>query len=152
KALYREARDRLGEVNARLQENLTGLTVIKAFAKEKYEAGRFRQAAERHLHKHFRAITAHTTILSAMPFIGFLANMHTVGYGAWLVPHGQFTVGGLLAYRGYWWQLFSPINSLATINELIQRGRAAGSRVFELLDAPESVTDAPDSRPLVLEP
>src|SRR5262249_14508252 len=46
KALYRETRDRLGEINARLQENLTGLTLIKAFAKERYEAGRFRAVAE----------------------------------------------------------------------------------------------------------
>ncbi len=47
KAIYRQARDRLGEVNARLQENLTGLTLIKAFAKERYETERFQGVARR---------------------------------------------------------------------------------------------------------
>jgi len=152
KALYRQARDRLGEVNARLQENLTGLTLIKAFAKEAYEANRFRQVSERYLHTNFRAIAARNTFFPAVRFIGFFSNILSVGYGAWLVLHGEFTVGGLVAYRGYWWQLFSPINSLATINELLQRANAAGARVFELLDAPESVADAPNAVPLVLTP
>jgi ABC-type multidrug transport system fused ATPase/permease subunit len=150
KALYRQARDRLGEVNARLQENLTGLTLIKAFAKERYEAGRFRAVAERYLQTNFRAIVARNTFFPAVRFIGFFSNILSVGYGGWLVLHGEFTIGGLLAYRGYWWQLFSPINSLATINELLQRANAAGARVFELLDAEESLTDAPDATRLQL--
>jgi ABC-type multidrug transport system fused ATPase/permease subunit len=108
--------------------------------------------AERYLQTNFRAIAARNTFFPAVRFVGFLSNILSVGYGAWLVLQGQFTVGGLIAYRGYWWQLFSPINSLATINELLQRARAAGSRVFELLDAPESVQDARDARPLVIPP
>ena len=145
KAIYRQARDRLGEVNARLQENLTGLTLIKAFAKERYETERFQGVARGYMQTNFRAIFARNTFFPAVRFIGFFSNILSVGYGAFLVLHGQFTVGGLVAYRGYWWQLFSPINSLATINELLQRANAAGARVFELLDAPESVTDSPDA-------
>ncbi len=151
KALYRETRDRLGEVNARLQENLTGLTLIKAFAKERFESGRFGEVADRYLKANFRAILARNSFFPTVRFIGFFSNILSVGYGAWLVLHGQFTVGGLVAYRGYWWQLFSPINSLATINELLQRANAAGARVFELLDAPESITDAPDAIALQLD-
>lgn len=151
KALYREARDRLGEVNARLQENLTGLTLIKAFAKEVYEASRFQLVSERYLQTNNRAILARNTFFPAVRFVGFFSNILSVGYGAWLVMHGQFTVGGLVAYRGYWWSLFSPIGSLATINELLQRANAAGARVFELLDAPESVTDAPNAGTLTID-
>ena len=150
KAIYREARDRLGEVNARLQENLSGLTLIKAFAKERYETERFEGVTRNYMQTNFRAIFARNTFFPAVRFIGFFSNILSVGYGAFLVLNGQFTVGGLVAYRGYWWQLFSPINSLATINELLQRANAAGARVFELLDAPESVTDAPDATALTL--
>lgn len=71
-----------------------------------------------------------------------------VGMGAWFVVRGTFTIGGLVAYRGYWWQLYSPIDTLATVNELLQRAVASGSRVFELLDAEESVEDAPDATQL----
>lgn len=51
---------------------------------------------------------------------------------------------------GYWWPLFAPINQLATINEMLQRAQAAGARVFEVLDAPELIRDAPDAKPLRL--
>jgi ATP-binding cassette subfamily B protein len=150
KAIYRESRDRLGEVNSRLQENLNGLALIKAFAKERYEHGRFRETARRYLQTNFRAILARNIFFPAVRFVGFFSNIVSIGYGAWLVLHGQFSVGGLVAYRGYWWQLFMPINQLATINELLQRAQAAGARVFELLDEPESVLDLPDAHSLDL--
>ena len=150
KAIYRESRDRLGEVNSRLQENLSGLALIKAFAKEETESVRFQNTARRYLQTNFRAILARNLFFPAVRFVGFFSNIVSIGYGAWLVLHGQFSVGGLVAYRGYWWQLFQPINQLATINELLQRAQAAGARVFELLDEPESVQDAPDATTLDL--
>ncbi|HLJ55819.1 MAG TPA: ABC transporter ATP-binding protein, partial [Chthonomonadaceae bacterium] len=150
KSIYRESRDRLGEVNARLQENLNGLALIKAFAKERSESARFGVTARRYLETNFRAILARNLFFPAVRFVGFFSNIISIGYGAWLTLHGQFTVGGLVAYRGYWWQLFQPINQLATINELLQRAQAAGARVFELLDEPESIVDAPDAAVLQL--
>jgi ABC-type multidrug transport system fused ATPase/permease subunit len=148
KALYRATRDRLGDVSARLQENLQGLVVVKAFAREAAEAARFRATTEEYRAVQVRAVNARTAFIPAVQFIGFLSNVLAVGVGAWLILQGRFTVGGLVAYRGYWWQLYSPVQSLAQINELIQRGVAAGSRVFELLDEPISVADAPDAADL----
>jgi ABC-type multidrug transport system fused ATPase/permease subunit len=148
KAIYKGVRDRLGDVNARLQENLNGMALIKAFAKEPYESARFREATERYMRVNFGAIRARNLFFPGVRFVGFLSNIIAVGYGAWLTVHGQFTVGGLVAYRGYWWPLFQPINQLATINEMLQRAQAAGRRVFHLLDEPESVTDRPDAAEL----
>ncbi|MBW3625015.1 MAG: ABC transporter ATP-binding protein/permease [Armatimonadetes bacterium] len=150
KALYRETRDRLGEVSARLQENLTGLALIKAFAKEPYESGLFREATREYMQTNYRAINARTLFFPAVHFVGFISNLLSIGLGAWLVLQGRFTVGGLVAYRGYWWPLFAPINQLATINEMLQRAQAAGSRVFEILDDVETVSDAPDAQELRL--
>lgn len=145
KAIYRESRDRLGALNARLQENLTGLALIKSFAREKEELVRFQETAEKYKETNFRAILARNTFFPLVRFVGFFSNILSIGFGAYLTLHGQFTVGGLVAYRGYWWQLFAPINQLATINELLQRAQAAGSRVFELIDSEESVVDAPNA-------
>jgi len=145
KQLYRAARDRLGDVSARLQENLTGLVVIKAFARERAEAARFRAATEEYRQVQVRAVNARTVFFPMVQFVGFISNVLAVGVGAWLILQGRFTVGGLVAYRGYWWQLYSPVQQLAQINDLIQRGAAAGGRVFELLDEEVSVADAPDA-------
>jgi ABC-type multidrug transport system fused ATPase/permease subunit len=145
KQLYRAARDRLGDVSARLQENLLGLIVVKAFAMESLEANRFRSATEEYREVQFRAVNARTVFFPMVQFVGFLSNVLAVGLGAWLILKGRFTVGGLVAYRGYWWQLYSPVQSLAQINDLIQRGSAAGSRVFEILDEKITVADAADA-------
>src|SRR5438045_2343646 len=61
---------------------------------------------------------------------------------------GGFTVGTLLLFRAYWWRLFGPIQTLARVNDMIQRASAAGRRVFEILDAPEELPDNPDAKPL----
>ncbi len=152
RSLYRQTRDRLGDVNARLQENLSGITLIKAFAREKYELGRFSTAADLYKQANYRSIRARNTFFPAVRFVGFFSNVLSVGFGAYLVMKGQFTVGGLVAYRGYWWQLFAPINQLAAINELMQRARAAGNRVFELMDADQTVTDLPNAPSLIIKP
>ncbi|HEU4754294.1 MAG TPA: ABC transporter ATP-binding protein [Armatimonadota bacterium] len=148
KQLYRAGRDRLGDVSARLQENLMGAMVVKAFAKEAFEARRFRETTEEYRKVQFRAVNARSIFLPMTQFVGFISNVLAVGVGAWLILQGRFTIGGLVAYRGYWWQLYSPVSSLAQINDLIQRGAAAGARVFELLDEGVTVRDAPDAREL----
>ena len=56
-----------------------------------------------------------------------------------------FTLGKLLAFRAYWWRLFGPIQTLARVNDMVQRAVAAGRRVFEVLDAPDELPDAPDA-------
>ncbi|MFM7322490.1 MAG: ABC transporter ATP-binding protein [Armatimonadota bacterium] len=143
KPIYRAARERLGDVAARLTENLAGLALIKAFAREADELARFRSATDAHRAMQFAAIQARNLFFPAVGFVGFFSNLLSIGYGAWLTLHGQFTVGGLVAYRGYWWPLFAPINQLAQISEMLQRARAAADRVFEILDSEESVVDRP---------
>src|SRR5262249_36696445 len=68
----------------------------------------------------------------------------SIGYGAYLVMHQELTIGVLLAYRGYWWHLYGPVYSIAGINDMLQRGSAAGSRVFELLDTKPELSDRAD--------
>ena len=143
KTIYRASRERLGDVQARLQENLLGLPLIKAFAREEFELERFQKVTRAQKSVQYEAINARTLFFPAVGFVGFFSNIISVGYGAWLVLNNQFTVGGLVAYRGYWWPLFAPINQLANINELLQRAQAAGRRVFEVLDAPETIRDGP---------
>jgi ABC-type multidrug transport system fused ATPase/permease subunit len=145
KPIYKAARERLGDVGARLQENLAGLPLIKAFAREPYESERFRAATDAHRATQFAAINARTLFFPAVGFVGFFSNILSIGYGAYLTLNGQFTVGGLVAYRGYWWPLFAPINQLAQVSEMLQRAQAAGDRVFAVLDAPEAVRDADDA-------
>lgn len=143
KGLYRAIRDRLGDLSAKLQENLLGVLIIKAFAREAYEQERFQQVNAVYLSTSLTGVKVRSVYFPGVMTVGFLSNIAMIGAGAYFVLQGEFTIGGLVAYRGYWWQLFAPVFSLAQVNEMIQRAIAAASRVFEVLDAPEEVTDAP---------
>jgi ATP-binding cassette subfamily B protein len=145
KGLYRRVRDRLGDVSAKLQENLSGILVIKAFAREGHEADEFARRNRAYFETSIRAVIARAFYFPAVYTVGFTSNLVMIGLGGYFVLTGRFTIGGLVAYRGYWWQLFSPVQSLARINEMIQRALAAASRVFDLMDEPVEVTDAPDA-------
>ncbi|MCC7493040.1 MAG: ABC transporter ATP-binding protein [Fimbriimonadaceae bacterium] len=143
RGLYRRIRDRLGDVSAKLQENLLGILVIKAFAREKHEITRFLAENQRYLGEARKGVLARSVYFPAVRTVGFLSSMVMIGVGALFILRGQFTVGDLLAFRSYWWQLFFPVFSLAQINEMLQRANAAASRIWEVLDEPLEIVDAP---------
>ncbi len=143
KSLYRRVRDRLGDLSGKLQENLSGILVIKAFAREDQEAARFDQHNNAYYRTSIRALIARAIYQPSIFSVGFLSNVSMIGLGGLFVLRGEFTVGGLMAYRGYWWQLFSPVHTLAQINEMLLRAVAAATRVFELLDEPLEIQDKP---------
>jgi ABC-type multidrug transport system fused ATPase/permease subunit len=144
--IYRAARDRAGDVSTRLQENLSGVVVIKIFGREKEEAERFRQTTEGYYDQQIHAINARSLFFPWTQAVGFLSNVFMIGVGGYsILTGGSFTIGKLLAFRAYWWRLFGPINTLARVNDMVQRAVAAGRRLFEVLDAPDELPDAADA-------
>src|SRR5207244_8299248 len=136
------ARDAAVEVSTRLQENLSGVVVIKIFGREKQEGARFRSATETYYDQQVRAIRARNLFFPFTRAVGFFSNIFMIGFGGYsILSGGSFTIGKLLAFRAYWWRLFGPIQTLARVNDMVQRAVAAGKRVFEVLDAPDELPD-----------
>jgi ABC-type multidrug transport system fused ATPase/permease subunit len=147
--VYKAARDRAGDVSTRIQENLSGVVVIKIFGREKEEAKRFREATEAYYEQQVKAINARSLYFPFSRAVGFLSNVGMIGVGGYLILAGKgFTLGKLLLFRAYWWRLFGPVQTLARVNDMVQRAVAAARRVFEVLDAPDELPDAPDAQPL----
>lgn len=151
--IYKAARERLGDVSTRLQENLSGVIVIKIFGREKYEARRFAQATEAYYDEQVKAINARHLFFPFSRVVGFFSNVFMIGVGGYFMIHdgvraGSFTPGKLVAFRAYWWRLFGPIQTLARVNDMVQRATAAGRRIFEVLDAPDELPDDADARPI----
>jgi ABC-type multidrug transport system fused ATPase/permease subunit len=151
--IYKAARERLGDVSTRLQENLSGVVVIKIFAREKQEAARFRAATEAYYGEQVRGINARHLFFPFSRAVGFFSNVFMIGVGGYFmlrdgVRPGGFTPGKLVAFRAYWWRLFGPIQTLARVNDMVQRATAAGRRVFEVLDAPDELPDDEDAMPI----
>ena len=144
--IYKAARDRAGDVSTRLQENLSGVVVIKIFGREKEEATRFRAVTDSYYDQQIKAINARSLYFPFSRGIGFLSNVLMISIGGYLIlSGGGFTLGTLLAFRAYWWRLFGPISTLARVNDMVQRARAAARRVFEVLDAPDELPDSADA-------
>ena len=94
------------------------------------------------------ALRVRTTFVPAVGVLGFLSNVVMLGMGVWFIWRGEFTLGGLIAYRGYWWRLQSPISTLARMTDTLLRAKAAARRVVEVLDTPIEVIDRPGAPPL----
>jgi len=145
KALYGRVRARLGDVGASLHERLIGMNVIKGFAREEHEIERFREATAAQMREGLRAAAVRALYFPSVRTVGFLSNIVMIGLGAFFVIHGSFSIGGLVAYRGYWWQLFSPVQTLAQIGEMLARAEAAAERVNTVLHEKPAISDASDA-------
>lgn len=149
KPIYAAARDRLGDISTRLQENLSGVVVIKIFGREEQEARRFRDATESYYREQIQAINARSVFFGFTRGVGFFSNIFMIGVGGFFILTGRgFTLGDLIAFRAYWWRLYGPVQTLARVNDMVQKAVAAGRRVFEVLDAPDELPDAPDAAPV----
>lgn len=131
--------DSMGELTHRLEEGINGYKDIKIFGAETYEQSRFHASAES-LRKH----TMDVMKVSALnvPLVQFLAAaaLAAVIYAASLMSaQNLFTTGGFISYITAMAMVFEPVRRLTNINETIQRGMAAATSIFELLDQPNEI-------------
>jgi len=120
--------------------------VIKIFGREREEAQRFQDTTSAYYDQQIRAINARSLFFPFSRAVGFLSNVFMIGVGGYsILSGGSFTLGKLLAFRAYWWRLFGPIQTLARVNDMVQRAIAAARRVFEVLDSPDELPDNADA-------
>ncbi|MDB5327389.1 MAG: transporter ATP-binding protein [Phycisphaerales bacterium] len=148
--IYKSARDAQGRVSSRLQENLSGVIVIKTFGREQAEAERFDAVTQENLLEQVKSINARTIYFPFTRAVGFLSNVFMIGMSGWLLLSGSstFTFGKLVMFRSYWYRLFGPVQTLARVNDMVQRAMASCRRIYEVLDAPDDLPDAPDAADL----
>jgi ATP-binding cassette, subfamily B, multidrug efflux pump len=146
--LFRGVQQRLGRLNSVLQEDLAGTRVIRTFAREDYEGDRYRSVSDELLDKNLETVR---TFSNNFPFIFLLANLGTlliVLFGGLQVMDGRLSIGELVAFNTYLGFLLFPIFTIGFLAAGISRAGASSLRVFEVLDAPLEVQDAPDATPL----
>ncbi len=124
--IYRQIRDRLGDINAELQDNISGIRVIQAFGQEQHELDRFTQRSSRYYEERVRGIRQWSTFFPAMGFVASLGMVIVLGFGAYRVFSGALTLGGLVAFISYVASFYEPINRLVQIDNTVQQAIAAG--------------------------
>ncbi|MBC8265238.1 MAG: hypothetical protein H8E47_14075, partial [Anaerolineales bacterium] len=146
--IYRQIRDRLGDINAELQDNISGIRVIQAFGQERHELDRFTQRSTRYYEERVKGIRYWATFFPAIRFVASLGMAIVLGVGAYRVFNGALTLGGLVAFISYVASFYDPIHRLVQTDNTVQQAIAAGERVFELLDTVPEIEDAPDATEL----
>jgi ABC-type multidrug transport system fused ATPase/permease subunit len=147
-----EVQQRIAELTADAEENVSGVRVVKAFAREERQLERFRGTVARVFDQ-----AMYSTRLQAFytPFIGFVPNLglaFVLFFGGRQVVHGSLTIGQFAAFYTYLLMLISPMRTLGYMLSSAQRATASGARIFQILDreprivAPEGAPPLPAGR------
>jgi ATP-binding cassette subfamily B multidrug efflux pump len=143
--LFREVQQTLGRLNTVLQEDLLGVRVIRAFAREDYETARYTSVNEELLQKNLTTVRVFS---NNFPFVFLFANLGTlaiVWFGGWQVIGGRLSIGDLVAFNTLLGFMLFPILTIGFLSASFSRAGASSQRVFDVLDAPLDVKDAPDA-------
>jgi ATP-binding cassette subfamily B protein len=143
---FRDIRTKLARLNAFLQEHISGMKVVQAFAREERVAGRFDEINSDYRRANYRAIAADSALYSVIEALASIAIAGLVWHGGARIAGGTLTFGVLVAFIEYLSKFFGPIRDLSAKYTIMQQAMAAAERVFGLLDTHEPdapVRDAP---------
>ena len=146
--MFTVVQQKLSALNTVLQENLAGVRVVKAFAREAYETARF---GDTNVELRDTNVRVGKMIAFVMPLILAIANLGTlavVWLGGLQVIGGALTIGELVAFNAYLLMLMMPVGMLGMILAMISRAGASAERVWDILQAQIKVKDKPDATPL----
>ena len=143
-----EISQRLAELTAEVEESISGVRIVKAFAREEHMLGRFRRSVLRVFDQNI-----YSTRLQAFysPLLGFLPSLGlavVLLVGGREVINGGLSLGDFAAFYTYLIMLTGPMRMLGVSLGMAQRAVASGNRVFEILDREPRIESAPDAPPL----
>ena len=131
---YGEISDKTAEINTTAQEDIAGIRLVKAFSREKYEISKFLK-----LNKSYYDLNMDQAkvIGDYFPKIEFLTNISLVlmiVFGGYLVMNGEMSIGVLVAFSGYIWNLIWPMRMLGELTDLISRNLASAKKIFAIIE------------------
>ncbi|QWT22988.1 ABC transporter ATP-binding protein/permease [Subtercola sp. PAMC28395] len=138
-----DAQQREGEVAQIVDEDVTGVRVVKAFGRETHEIDRMVGVSTALYGSQMRAVRIQSRYQPLLQTVPVLAQVAVLAFGGWLALNNQLTIGTFLAFSAYLTQLMGPARMLAGILTIGQQARVGVERIFQLLDLAPSIMDAP---------
>ena len=142
---YRRTRETIGAITAYLQESLSGVRVVRAFAQEGQHRTRFASLNESNREANWLTVKLNAAYFPAVEFVNALATVAILIYGGYRAIQGDVTIGVLGGFIAALNGFFDPINQLSQVYTTYQSGMAALDKIFELLDEEPELSDAPDA-------
>jgi ATP-binding cassette subfamily B protein len=150
RSAYRKSLTALSGLTAKMQENLSGIKVIKSFVRENKSFEEFNQTQDQTVKANI-----HATRISAS-YQPFVFSMRIIGtalilwFGSLMVLNGEITLGTIVAFIEYQFQYFMPLMDLVTVYDQYQSAMAATERMFDLIDTEVEVKDPPQDKAIEL--
>ncbi len=141
---YLAVRDNVGATLTRLQEGIAGVRIVQAFAREDIEADRFAETNDRLYRTHMDSVKVAAWYLPIVEFSSAVTTALALGVGGWLARDGQISLGTVAAFVLILQSLFTPVQQLSQLFNLVQSATAALDKLFGLLDEPIDVADPRD--------
>jgi ATP-binding cassette subfamily B protein len=146
--MFMKVQTKLDKLNSVLQENLSGVRVVKAFVRQKHESERFEVANVDLMNQ---GISVNRFMMFLMPALFVMINLGVLAvlyFGGLQVIQGTFTVGEILAFSNYLLSSMFPLIFLSIMASQISAAVASGNRIYEVLDSEPMVQNKPDAKPL----
>ena len=142
---FRISQEKMAELNAKLQDNLSGVHEIQSFGREAYETEQVNARNFEHVRAMLKALKYSAIFHPSVEFISSLGSVLVVGFGGFMAYRGGLSVADIVAFLLYLSLFYGPITGLANLLENMQHALAGAERVLTVLDAPCEICDKKDA-------
>ncbi|MCI0422984.1 MAG: ABC transporter ATP-binding protein/permease [Acidobacteria bacterium] len=139
---FEKIQETFSEISAQVQENLSGVRVIKAFTQEESEIGEFKRLNQEYIHKNLQLIRVWGLFYPVLGTLLGLGGVFVLWYGGREVIGGRLTLGDFVAFNAYLGMLTWPMIALGWVINIVERGSASAGRINQIFDAPPEIFDA----------
>ena len=145
---FRISQKKMGELNGKLQDNLSGIHEIQSFGREEYETGKVDEKNFEHIRAMLQALKISAIFHPSVEFISSLGTVLVVGFGGYLAYLDGLRVEDIVAFLLYLGLFYGPVTGLANLLENMQQSMAGAERVLAILDTPCEILDKENAVPL----
>lgn len=146
---FRKNRERIADINAQIEDNLSGIRVVKSFANEEREMEKFYAGNERFVQSKDNSYRQMATYHSGLSLFISLINVVVIGFGGLFIVKGFINIGDLVTFLLYVNNLIEPVRKLINFTEQFQNGITGFERFMEILEIDPEIQDSKDAKDLV---
>ncbi len=142
---FRISQKKMGELNGKLQDNLSGIQEIQSFGREEYESEKVNEKNFEHIRAMLQALKLSAIFHPSVEFISSIGTILVVGFGGYLAYSEGLHVEDIVAFLLYLSLFYGPVTGMANLLESMQQSMAGAERVLAILDTPCEITDKSDA-------
>ncbi len=146
KTVFRQVRESLADVNAKLEDSISGIRVVKSFTNEEFEEEKFDEGNDTFKRLRTQSVKYLGVFHGGINYFANISTLVTLTAGGYMAAKGEISIGVLVAYLMYINQFLQPVKRLSMLIEEFQRGMAGFKRFTEVMDIQSDIVDSKTAR------